>query len=203
MLIRRWIIVAGLVVCGCLAIQVAGHLAAQQNDIPKKSDKESDSQKERKEELELDARYAKAYLRVMELTQERYQEMNRRQPNTIPLSVMQVIQEGVREARDRAQLVEKGDLGYAEIYVAGAESDLRATQELLRKAEAANAVSAGAVSASQTELFKADVDRAKVKVEKARHLAAESPLSNVRFELGQLREEVQTLRMFVGLLRRS
>ncbi len=78
-----------------------------------------------------------------------------------------------------------------------------ATQELLRKAEGANAVSSGTVSASQIELFKADVDRAKVKVEKARHLAAESPLSNVRFELGQLREEVQTLRMFVGLLRRS
>ncbi len=102
MLTRRWVFVAGLVVCGCLAIQVAGHLAAQQNDIPKKSDKEFDSQKERREELELDARYAKAYLRVMELTQERYQEMNRRQPNTIPLSVMQVIQEGVREARARA-----------------------------------------------------------------------------------------------------
>jgi hypothetical protein len=198
---RQWILVAGLAACGCVAIQVAGPLAAQQNESAGKSDENRDREREKKQERELDVRYTKAYLRLMDVTLEQYQETNRRQPNTIPFSVMQVIQEGAREARDRAQFGEKGNLATAEIYVSGAESELRAAQESLRRAENANRVSAGNVSASQVEVFKADVELAKVRVEKARQLAAESPLSCVRYELEQLREEVQQLRMFVALLR--
>ena len=40
-----------------------------------------------------------------------------------------------------------------------------------------------------------------MRIDKAKHLASESPLSNVRFELEQLREEVQELRLLVALLR--
>ena len=198
---RQWIFVVGLVACGGVAIQVAGPLAAQQDDSARKSDRDSVPEKEKKQERELDARYAKAYQRLMEVTLEQYQETNRRQPNTIPSSVMQVIQEGAREARDLAQFGEKGNMPNAEIYVSGAESELRAAQESLHKAENAIRVSPGNVSPSQVEVLKADVELAKVRVEKARQLAAESPLSCVRYELEQLREEVRQLRMFVALLR--
>ena len=96
---RQWILVAGLVACGGVAIHVASPLAAQQNSGANKSDKDSDQEKVGKQERELDARYAKAYQRLMEVTLEQYQETNRRQPNTISSSVMQVIQEGAGEAR--------------------------------------------------------------------------------------------------------
>ena len=44
------------------------------------------------------------------------------------------------------------------------------------------------------------MDLAKVRVDKARHLASESPLSNVRYELELLREDIQELQLLVALL---
>jgi seryl-tRNA(Sec) selenium transferase len=199
---RRWIFVAGLMACGFLAIQVASPLSAQQKEnAPTDSAGKSDKEKEKAKEKELDIRYAKGYLKLMQATLEKYQETNRRLPNTIRPSVMQAIQENVREARERVQLAEKDDTSDAEIYVSGAESDLRSAQESLSKAEAANLQFNGTVSPPEIERLKADLELAQIKVERARHLASESPLSNVRFELEQLREDVQELRMFVALLR--
>ncbi len=71
----------------------------------------------------------------------------------------------------------------------------------LAKAQNANRRVAGAISQGEVDRLIAQRDLAKVKIEKARHLAAESPLSNVQFELEQLREEVQELRLIVALLR--
>jgi hypothetical protein len=192
---RRWIFVAALVACGWLTAQIATPLAAQQKDKASTSDKNADAEKE------LDVRYAKAYLRLMEATLEKYQETNRKLPNTIRPSVMQAIQEGVREARERVQLAEHDDMSDAEIYVSSAEADLRSAEEALRKAEGANLQFSGTISQAEIERLKADIDLAKIKLEKARHLASESPLSNVRYELEQLREDVAELRMFVALLR--
>jgi hypothetical protein len=198
---RHWIFVAGLLACGCVALQFASRLAAQQNDSAVKSDKDSANEKERKDEHELDLRYAKAYLRLMEATLDRYQDANRIQPNSIPPELMQVIQDCVREAGLRAQLAQKGGITDAEICVSDAEARLSAAQESLRKAEAANGVSPGAVGAPRVEQLKADVELAKVRVQKAHNLAAESPVANLHFELEQLREDVRQLQMYVALLR--
>ena len=192
---RRWIILAGLAVSGWLAARVASPLVAQQQHDAAPSDKDSST------ERELDLRYAKAYLRLMEATLNKYQETNRRQPNTIRRGVIQAIQENVREARERVQLAESDDASHAEIYVSSAEADLRAAQESLRKAEAANLQRSRTISQAELDRLKADVDLAMVRADKARHLATESPLSNVRFELEQLREDVQELRLIVALLR--
>jgi hypothetical protein len=200
---RQRILVAGLVACACLAIQATSRLPAQQESSAGKSETESDQENVKKQERELDVRYAKAYLQLTQVTLDKYQDLDRSHPGTIPPNVMRVIQEGVREARDRVQLVGTTNSGDAEIYVSGAESELHAAEESLREAESANAASSAAESALQVELHKAKVELAKIRVEKARHLAGESPLSNVRFELGQLREEVQQLRMFVALLREN
>ncbi len=98
---------------------------AQQDQNVAKSDKDKEKEEEKKKEKELDVKYAKGYLRLMEATLEKYQETNRRLANTIRPSVMQAIQEGVREARERVQLAENDDTSDSEIYVSGAESDLR------------------------------------------------------------------------------
>lgn len=197
---RRWIFAAGLVACYCVAIQVARPLTAQQNDGAGKSDKDSEREKETKQQLGVDARYADAYLRLMEATLQKYEDANRRQPDTIPASVMQVIKDGVRDARDRAQILKKADSTDAEICIVRAESELRAAMESLQRARNANGETPGNVSASQVEILKANLELAKIRIEKARHVSSESPLSNIRFELGQLREDVQQLRMHVALL---
>ena len=199
---RQWIFLAGLVVASCVAIQLASRLPAQQNDNTSKPATDSDHQKD-KQQLELDLSYAKAYLRLMAAIQDKFQDANRRQPNTVSPAVTQVIQEGVGEARDRVQLLEKGDLSDAGVCVAIAETELRSTQESLSKAEQANGVAAGSVSPVQVAILKADVELAKSRVERARHLSSESPLSSARFELGQLREDVYRLQLRVTLLREN
>ncbi len=197
---RKSIVVAGLVACACLAIRVAGPVAAQQNDTAAKSDKDSGQQQEKKQQRELDAQYAKAYLRLMDATLEKYEETNRRQPNTIPASVIYVIKNGARDARDRAQMFDQANPSEATIYVACAEAELRGAQESLQRAEKANSGSADNVSAARMKILKANLELAKIRVEKARHLSDESALAGVNFELQQLREEVQQLRMLVALL---
>jgi hypothetical protein len=198
---RRWAFVAGLLACGWLAAQIATPSAAQQKSEASESDKAAQKAAEKKKEQELDVKYAKAYLKLVEATLEKYEDTNRRLPNTIRPSVIQAIQEGVREARERLQLAQRDDVSDSEIYVSGAESDLRTAEESLRKAEAANIQFSGTISDAEIARLKADVELSKIRAEKARHLASESALSNVRYELEQLREDVQELRMFVALLR--
>lgn len=197
---RRWIIVAGLALGAILMANLASPLAAQQKEGAAQNDKKNADQDKQKEK-DLDIQYAKAYLKLMEATLAKYEATNRKLPNTIRPSVMQAIQETVREARERVGLAQNDDTSDVEIYVSGAEADLRASQEALKKAEAANLQYSDTVSPEEVARLKAEVEVAKIRLEKARHLGSESQLSNVRFELEQLRADVAELRMFVALLR--
>lgn len=201
MLNRRWTLVAVFVACGWLTAQIATPLLAQHKDAAASTDKNSGQEKDPQKEKDLDVKYAKAYLALMEATMAKYQETNRRLPNTIRPSVVRALQESVREAQERLQLAEHDDVSDAEIYVSSAQSDMREAEEAIRKAEAANLQFAGTVSDFEVRRLKAELEVAKIRAEKANHLASESPLANVRYELQQLREEVQELRMFVALLR--
>ena len=193
----RWILVSGLLICGCFFVQLAAPLWGQQETNAPKTGAAADR------ERELDIRYAEAYLKLMEATLARHEESNRTMPNTVRPTVIQGIQSAVREARERVELARRDEAGDSEIYVSSAEAELRLAEEALRRSQAANAKGARAISDGEVARLRAQVDLAKVRVEKARHLASESPLSNVRYELELLREDVQELQIFVALLRRN
>jgi hypothetical protein len=197
---RRWIFVASLVIGSGFVAQWAAPLSAQQKQAAGEGDKKDDA-KEKETEKDLDLRYAKAYVRVMEATLNKYRETNRKLPNTIRPSVMQAIEEGLREAQERVKLVDGDVSNDGDIFVAGAQAELREEQESLRKAEAANVQFSGTISAEEIALLKARVELASINFEKSKHLGSESSLSNVRYELEQLREELAELRMYVALLR--
>jgi hypothetical protein len=194
---RRWLLVGACLVSGWLAGQISTPLWGQQEPQLPGADKAADAEKEH----ELDVRVAQAYLTFMEATLRKYEETNRRAPNTIRPTIIQGIQDGVRKARERVQLAQGDDITDSQIFVSSAEADLRLIEDALSKAQNANRRSAGAVSQGEVDRLIAQRDLAKVKIDKAKHLASESPLSNVRFELEQLREEVQELRLMVALLR--
>lgn len=198
MLNRRWIFVAGLALCGSLALLYSVPLSAQQKSSESAT---SDKDSEKQTEHDLDVRYAEQYLKLVEATLAKYQYTNRKLPNTIRPAVIQAIEEGVREARERVQLAKSDDTSDADIYISSAESELRATQSALRKAEAANLANSGTVLQVEIDRLNAELELAKIRVEKARHLAKESPLSNVQYEIEQLREDVHELRLIVALLR--
>jgi hypothetical protein len=192
---RRLIFVGVLTLCVGLAAQVAAPLFAQQKDDVQPSDKD------RQTEQELDVQYAKAYLKLVEATLAKYQETNRRSPNTIRRGVITAIEENVRTAGDRVKLAESDDVSDAQIYVSSAEARLRASQESLRKAESVNLQRPGTIGAPEVARLKAEIELGEMRIAKAKHLASESPLSNVRFEIEQLREDVAELRLIVSLLR--
>lgn len=152
-------------------------------------------------ERELDIRYAQAYLNLMEATLGKYEEINRTRANTIQPAVIDSIRDAVRKARERVQLAQSDDVADSQIYVATAEVDLRAAESALQTAESANARSPHAVNAGEVARLKAQVVLAKIRVERARHLASESPLSNVRYEIELFREDLQELQLRVALLR--
>jgi hypothetical protein len=189
---RRWLWAGLFMLCCWLAVQGAAQGVAGTQDEPAAP---------AGDEQALDVRYAKAYLNLVEATLAKYQEPNRRQPNMIRRGVISALEETVREAQERVQLAVGDDKNQSAIYVASAEAALRAAQESLRKAETANRQRPGTTGTFELARLKAEIDLAKVRVDKANHLASESPLSNVEYELEQLREDVQELRLIVALLR--
>ena len=64
-------------------------------------------------------------------------------------------------------------------------------EDALRRAQAANSRNAKPIGEGEIGRLQAQVELAKVRVDKARHLASESSLSNVRYELELLREDVR------------
>ncbi len=201
----RWVLLGGLLVCGCLM----GHLSvpfwgprsavAGQAQEAKKADAVAPQDQER----ELDIRYAEAYLAAMEATLARYEEANRVAPNSVRPNAVQTVQDAIRKARERVQLAKSDDAGDAATYVTSAEADLRMAEDALRRAQATNARSARAVTDGEVARLKTQVALAQVRIEKAKHLASESPLSNVRYELDRLREDVQELQINMALIRRN
>lgn len=186
-----------LLACAWLTAHLTAPLWAQPKEGADLADEKSDKAKE----SALDVSYAKAYAKLMEATLARYAEINRAQPGTIRANVMQSLEEDVRDAQERVKHAEGDRVNISAIYVTKAEADLRIAEENLRKSEAARARSANAVSLGEIERLRAALNFSRINVEKAQHLASESPLSNVRYEMEQLREDVQELRLLVSLLR--
>jgi hypothetical protein len=196
MWVPRWIIVAGFLMCLCFLGESASPLRGQ-----KKPDSNQFGATSADDEIRmLDIRYARAYLKLMEATLGKYEEINRRIGKTIRPAVIEGLQESVREAQERIQLGENDDASDAKIYVSSAEADLRSAEESLRNAQIANSTNPGTVHAGEVLRRVAQVELAKVRIERARHLASESSLSNVRYELQLLREDVQELQLRVSLL---
>lgn len=193
------IVVSGLFMSGCFWACFASTLHGQPEPAAKKPEAGAAADAER----ELNIRYAEAYLKMMEATLERHLESNRVMANTVRPSVIENLQSAVAKARDRVELARGDESASARVLVTSAEGKLRMAEEVLRRAEAANNRRARAVADGEIARLRSEVDLAKVRVEKARHLASESALSTVNYELEQLREDVQELQMFVLMLRRN
>ncbi|REK19029.1 MAG: hypothetical protein DWQ37_02380 [Planctomycetota bacterium] len=165
-------------------------LAAQENGTPQSS---VGSDQDQAEEKQINVRYAQAYLKLMEAQLAEFQQRNQRSPNTIRPEAMQLAAEYVAKARERLRAAQSDEANESAVYVLAAEAEVRAAEAELQRAAAVNRQRAGTISRGEVARLQAQLELAKVKVVKARHLASESPLSNLRFEIDQLREDVQQL----------
>jgi|GEM_PF-4079168 len=193
---KRWIFAAGLVACGVLMAQLSAPSLAEQNESkekPKQTVKEKD---------EINIRFAKAYVTLMEAELAKLNDSNRAVPGTIRPAVLEAATVALREAQDRVRLAQKNDdVPDEDIYIQGAKSELTYAEDSLRKAQAANLTFARTVSDVEITRLRAAVEVAKMRVELAGTLAGSTPLEQSLYELELLREQVQQLRIIVALLR--
>jgi hypothetical protein len=196
---RRWILLCGLAIGGWLVVQTFSPLLARQDADADKPQAPNTPNEER----DLNIRYAQAYLKSIEATLAEFVERNQRTPNTIRPAAIQLAQEFVDKARQSLKSAQSDAANDSQIYVIRAEAELRLAEEGLRKAEEVNRRLANTFSPGDMARLTAQRDFAKIKVEKARHLASESSLSNVRFELDELREVVQELQLQEAIRRRG
>jgi hypothetical protein len=196
---RRWILICGLVTCGWMVTQIVRPSLARQETEPGKPESPAASGQDR----ELNVRYAQAYLRLMQARLAELDERNRRSPNTIRPVAIQLAQQNVEKARERLKAAEGDEVNDFRVHVRQAETELRLTEENLRQAEAVNKRLPNTVTAGEIARLAAHRDLARLRVEKARHLASESELSHIRFELDQLREDIQELQLREMMARRG
>jgi hypothetical protein len=194
---RRWILFCGLMVCACLVMQMASPLRGQQKNDPASSAASPTASEER----ELRIRYAQAHLKLMEARLAELEATNRRSPNTIRPAAIQLVQEYVGKARERLKAAQSDEPNASQVYVAAAEAELRLVDEKLRRAEAVNKRLPNSVTAEEIARITAERELVKIKLEQARHMASESPLSNLRFEIDALRADVQELRLLETMRR--
>ncbi|MBI2826731.1 MAG: hypothetical protein HYX69_18825 [Planctomycetia bacterium] len=191
---RRLFLVAVLAACGWFTAQVASPLPAQQKSGTPAASKDQNGT--------LNVRYANAYLKLVEAELRKLQDTNRKLPGTIRPSVIEAMEAAVGEARDRLNAAQKQQSDMeGGLYLLAAQSELKAAQESLGKAEAANREVPDTVGRFEVARLQAALELAQVKLEKARILDADSPLAQVQWEIEQLREQVQDLRLIVALLR--
>ena len=139
---RCWVLAGVLSLCGWLAMQIdSPSMAWTQHEAAASPD--ADHQ-------DIDVRYAKAYLQLVETTLAKYQETNRRQPGVIRRGVIQALEDTVLKSRERVQVAEQGDRNHSDIYVVSAEATLRLANESLRKAESANRQRPGTIGQAES-----------------------------------------------------
>ena len=192
---RSWVIVGALVAGVWLVEQFSASTWGQQASTPDAPATEVSS-----EEQQLNLRYAQAYLNLMEVTLRRYDESNQPRRARSGRRSFKGCKSPCGRLASGCNRPRRTMSPMPQEYIAAAQAQLNLAEESLRKAEAANKLRSGSVNADEVARLAAQRDLAVVRLEKARHLASESPLSNVRYELDQLREEVGELKLFVALL---
>ncbi len=196
---RRPLLLSGILILSWLSTQIVSPLLAQQNTDAGKAEASAAADEER----ELNIRYAQAYLKLMEARLAEFEQRNRRVSNTILPAATQLAKEYVTKAKVRLDAAENNDASESRIYVVRAEAALRSAEAELRRAVEVNKKLANGVSRGEMARLVAQRDLARVKLEKAKHLASESPLSNLQFEIDQLREDVQELLLRDTMSRRG
>jgi hypothetical protein len=196
---RRWILILWLATCGWLATQaVAPSLAQQKTEPGQSADAAAAAQ-----ENELNLRYAQAHLRPMQARLAELDERNRRAPNTIRPAAIQLARQYVDKARQRLESARGDGDNSAAAPVLRAETELRLAEENLRESEAVNKRLPNTVSPGEIARLVAQRDLARIKVEKSRRVSSLEPLARIRFELDQLREDIEELQLRETMARRG
>ncbi|MBI3838397.1 MAG: hypothetical protein HY288_10755 [Planctomycetia bacterium] len=146
-------------------------------------------------------RYARAQLRLAELTLQKAQEMNRKVPGTLTGSLVAQFGDGVEFAKLQLQdAIRPGGIDPLQASLLRAELARRSAENKLKKAAEANQRSPGVVSATDLERLRLGVEIAKLRLERGQSLVGASSDAKLQWQVDLLNDELARVREQTDLL---
>jgi hypothetical protein len=174
--LRRLVAMAGfLAVCGA-TLYHSGSAAPPANKTQPES---------------LDVRYARAQLRLAELTLQKAQEMNRKVAGTLTGGLVSQFADDVEFAKVQLQNATRPEgVDAHQAYLLRAELARRAAQSKLKKANEANQRAPGVVSASELERLRLGVELAQLRLERGESLASAPADAKLQWQVDLISDEL-------------
>lgn len=147
------------------------------------------------------ARYARAQLRLAELTLQKAQAMNQKVAGTLVGSMVSQLADEVEFARLQVRSTgQTGEVDPLQACMQRAELGLRLSEARLRRATEANQRVPGTVQPLDLERLRLGVEVAQLRIESGRSIADASPNAKLQWQIEMLSEEMSSLRQKTYLL---
>jgi len=203
--LRRCVLaLAVMAICGTLLLwstTTAKDAFAQ--DVKDKSSAAKDPKSADSKSAQTDTvsiRYAKAQLRVAELTLMKAKELNRKVPGTLIPSMMSQFYDEVEFAKLRLDTLPKGDKGAGfEGYLQRCEIDLRFAEARLKKAIEVDKKIPGEFEPIDLERLKLNVEMGQLRLERGRALANGPADAKLQWQIEMLNEATMQLKQQISL----
>jgi hypothetical protein len=146
-------------------------------------------------------RYARAQLRLAELTLRKARELNRKVPLTIPNPMMAQFADDVTYAKAQLQVAERSK--GADVYgswVERAEVTVRTAEAKLKQASEVDRAVPGTFEPIDMDRFRLGVEIAKLQLERGRSLANASPEDRMQWQLEVLGDGMARLKEQIWLI---
>jgi hypothetical protein len=144
-------------------------------------------------------RYARAQLRLAELTLQKAQDMNRRVPQTLAKGVVEQFADDVQFAKAQVEAAARGQTDPFNLWLRRAEIDLREREDRLKIVSEANRRVKGAYTALDLERLRAGIELARLRVDHGRSLADASPEAKLQWQLEMISESLNRVDEMVTL----
>ena len=145
-------------------------------------------------------RYARAHLRVAELTLQKAQDMNRRVPQTLAKGIVEQFSDDVEFAKAQVESATRsGTSDTFTLWLRRAELDLVARESRLKSATEANQRVKGAFSPIDLERLRAGIELAKLRVVRAQSLANAPPEAKLQWQIEMISEGLNRIDEMVSL----
>jgi hypothetical protein len=181
----RIALIAGMLAIAGAALYQAGSAAQQEKDGTKG---------------DFAVRYARAQLRLAELTLQKAQEMNQKIPETLAAGTVEQFSDDVAFAKAQLESAMRGGSNDPfDAWLRRAEIDLRAAEARLQRAVEANKLVRGAYGPTDLERMRANIELARLRVERGQALAKGPADARLSWQIEMMNEGLNRVDEMVTL----
>lgn len=178
--------------CAGVGYHVGSAAQPEKKDAPSAADTKNEP---------IDVRFARAHLRLAQLTLQKAQDMNKRTRGTLSNDLIQLFADEVDVARVELETALKSDgLDQYASWIRRSELLVRVAETKLKRASEANRISPGTISALDIERFRLGLEVAQLRLERGRALADASLDKKLAWEVDLLSDSLSRLQTRSSLI---